>query len=48
MMVMAHHQTVAFELAKRAREHSLRHAMHASADFRVAQLARYAQRMNNT
>ena len=46
--VVTHHQSIALQMAQRARQHPLRNTVHPSADFRVAKLAVHAERMDDT
>ena len=46
--VVTHHQSIALQMAQRARQHPLRDTVHPSADFRVAKLAVHAERMDDT
>ena len=46
--VVTHHQSIALQMAQRARQHPLRNTLHPSADFRMAKLAVHAERMDDT
>ncbi len=46
--VVTHHQSIALQMAQRARQHPLRNTVHPSADFRVAKLAVHAECMDDT
>ena len=46
--VVTHHQSIALQMAQRARQHLLRETVHPSADFRMAKLAVHAERMDDT
>lgn len=46
--VVTHHQSIALQMAQRARQHPLRNTVHPSADFRVAKLAVHTERMDDT